>query len=364
MAEMKLSDLAAKLGGTLSGDGDKPVRGVAPIESAREDEVTFLANRRYEKHVATTRAAAVIVPADYAGPCPEEVGLIRCEDSYFAFREVMVAFHGFRRHPFEGVDPAAAIHPTAELGEGTCVAGMVTICRGVRIGANAVIYPGVFIGPDCRIGDDCTFYPNVTLYDGTIIHDRVAIHAGTSIGHDGFGYATHGGRHEKIPQAGWVEIEDDVEMGACCAIDRATMGPTVIGAGTKFSNLVAIGHGTKLGRHCLIVAQVGIAGSVNVGSYCVFGGQAGVAPHIQIGDGARIGGQAGVVSSVPAGQDVGGFPSMPLPLTLRVWATLRQLPTMRSEVLRLTKELNVLKQRLGIGGADRDHPAAEKEDEG
>ncbi len=345
MPEMKLSELAALLGGELSGDGETIVRGLAAIDGAGADEVTFLANKKYEKYIETTGAAAVIVGAD----CPAaSKPLIRCKDPYFAFREAMVAFYGFRRPHFDGIDTRANVDPTAQVGPGVRVAAFVTVAAGATVGKDTVMYPGVYVGPGCRIGEGCTLYPNVTLYDGTILGDRVTIHAGSSIGHDGFGYATYRGKHEKIPQVGWVELQDDVEIGACCTIDRATMGPTVIGAGTKFSNLVAIGHGTKMGKHCLMVAQSGIAGSVNVGNYCVFAGQAGVVGHIHIGDGVRVAAQSGVTGDVPAGQEIGGSPAMPLGQVRRAWMSVARLPEMRSALQKLVREFNLLKRRLGL----------------
>jgi UDP-3-O-[3-hydroxymyristoyl] glucosamine N-acyltransferase len=343
--EMTLSELARQLGGRLEGDGTRIVRGVGTIESAGPEEVTFLANARYERHVESTRAAAVIVSLDYRGPGRN---LIRCEDPYFAFRQAMVAFHGFRKPTFEGIAPSADIAPSATLGQGVRIGAFVTISADCRIGDGTVIYPGAFIGPNCRIGLDCTIYPNVTFYDGTILGERVTVHAGSSIGQDGFGYATHAGRHEKIPQAGWVELEDDVEIGACCAIDRATMGSTVIGAGTKFSNLVAIGHGTKMGKHCLMVAQSGIAGSVVVGNYCVFAGQSGVVGHIRIGDGVQVAAQSGVAGDVASGAQVGGSPAVPLAEARRAWMAFSRLPQLRTAVRKLTKELAALRKRLGL----------------
>jgi len=346
MAEMTLSQLAELLGAELVGDGTRKVRGVAPLQSAGADEVSFLTNIRYERYMESAGAAAVIVAADYAGPGSDRLALIRCDDPYFAFRQAMVAFYGFRRPDFSGIDPAAGIDPTAQLAEDVSIGAFVTIAGGCRIGAGTAVYPGAYVGANCRIGRNCTIYPNVTLYDGTVLHDRVTIHAGSSIGQDGFGYATHAGRHEKIPQAGWVELEDDVEIGACCAIDRATMGATIIGAGTKFSNLVTIGHGTKMGKGCLMVAQAGIAGSVNVGDYCVFAGQAGVVGHIRIGDGARIGAKSGVSNNVPAGQEMLGIPAIPLAQARRAMITFARLPQLRTAVRKLTGELQAVKRKL------------------
>lgn len=352
MAEMTLAELAKTLDATLDGDGTKIVSGINTLEAATASEVAFLANAKYEKHMESTGAGAVIVAGDYDGPGQN---LLRCRDPYFSFRQAMVAFYGFRKHPFSGIDSRAAIDPSARLGTGVSVAPFVTIAPGCEIGEGTVIYPGCFVGPLTRIGKNCILYPNVTLYDGTVLHNRVTIHAGTSIGHDGFGYATHKGddgvfRHEKIPQVGFVEIEDDVEIGACCAIDRASMGATIVGAGTKFSNLVAIGHGTRLGKHCLLVAQAGIAGSVIVGNYCVFAGQAGIVGHIRIGDGAKIGAQCGVTNDIPAGQETWGTPAMPLAQARRSFATVQHLPEIRSAVRKLVREVQAIKRQLGQKG--------------
>jgi UDP-3-O-[3-hydroxymyristoyl] glucosamine N-acyltransferase len=359
MAEMKLSELAKLIDGELSGDGEVVIRGLATIESAGPDEVTFLTNNKYVKHVEATRAAAVIVAKNYAGPGAR---LLRCKDPYFAFREAMVAFYGFRQPYFEGVDARAVVDPSARLAPDARVAPFAVIGPQTVIGPGAVIYSGVNIGPRCRIGGGCTLYPNVTLYDGTILHDRVTIHAGTSIGHDGFGYATHNGRHEKIPQVGWVELEDDVEIGANCAIDRATMGPTVVGAGTKFSNLVAIGHGTRLGKGCLLVAQTGIAGSVVVGNYCVFGGQAGIVGHIKIGDGAHVAAKTGVTNDLAPGEEVFGVPSIPLRLAKRTFTILPRLPQMRAALKKLIREFRQLHERVTGEPADGRPKTPDSED--
>ncbi len=350
MTQMKLSKLAELIGGQLEGgQGGCVVKGLASLESAQGDEVAFLANAKYERFMAETKAAAVIVSKNYAGSGP---ALIRCDDAYFAYRQAMVTFYGFRRPEFSGIDNRANIDATAKIAGDAKVGAFATVSAGCEVGSGTVIYPGVYVGPRCHIGSNCTIYSNVTLYDGSILHNRVTIHAGSSIGQDGFGYATHQGgdgivRHEKIPQAGWVELEDDVEIGACCAIDRATMGPTVIGAGTKFSNLIAIGHGTKMGKHCLMVAQAGIAGSTMVGNYCVFAGQAGVVGHIRIGDGVKVGAQSGVTNDVPAGQEVLGSPAMPLTEGRRVVMSMARLPQLRTAVRKLTDELHKLKKHFG-----------------
>ena len=348
MKEMTLAELVRIIGGELAADGDLVVRGLESIESAGPDQVTFLANAKYERHMADTRAAAVIVGKDYKGRGER---LIRCEDPYFAFRQAMAAVYGFRRPEFEGVDPRASVDPSAELAPGVRVGPFAVVARGAKVGEGTAIYPNAYVGPDSRIGRDCTIYPSVTLYEGTILGDRVRIHAGTTIGQDGFGYATHEGAHHKIPEAGHVVLEDDVEIGACCAIERATIGPTVIGAGTKFADLIAIGHGTKMGKHCLVVSQAGIAGSTHVGNYCVLAAQSGVVGHIRVGDGAQVAAQSGVTNDVAPGQQVLGSPAIPLAEARRAMVIASRLPEMRTTLKRLTREVARLERRLeGMAG--------------
>ncbi|MFW6154665.1 MAG: UDP-3-O-(3-hydroxymyristoyl)glucosamine N-acyltransferase [Planctomycetota bacterium] len=331
---MKLKALAKAIGGELTGDGNVDVTAAAPLATAGPGEISFLANPAYAKYVATTEAAAVIVANDWTG---EDVTVIRCADPYAAFGEAMVLLHGFRQAPFRGIDPRASIDPEAVMAEDVAVGPFVTVCAGARVGGGTVLYPGVFVGPDTSIGPDCTLHPNVVVYDGCEIGARVTIHANTVIGEDGFGYATVNGVHEKIPQAGRVWIGDGVEIGACCTIDRATIGTTEVGAGSKFSNLVAIGHGSKIGADNLLVAQVGIAGSATTGRYCVFGGQSGAAGHLTLGDGVQVGAKAGVTKDIPAGMQVWGTPATTLVEARRQAVMVRQLPKLRDRVAELER---------------------------
>ncbi len=340
---MKLKALAEAIGGELVGDGAVEVTAAAPLATAGPREVSFLANPVYAKYMATTRAAAVIVADDWTG---RDVTVIRCADPYGAFREAMVLLHGFRQAPFEGVDSRASIDPAATLADDVAVGPFVTVCAGARVGAATVLYPGVFIGPDTSVGPNCTLYPNVVVYDGCEIGARVTIHANTVIGEDGFGYATAGGVHEKIPQAGRVWIGDDVEIGAGCTIDRATVGTTEVGSGSKFSNLVTIGHGSKIGPGNLLVAQVGIAGSTTTGKYCVFGGQAGAAGHLTLGDGVQVGGRGGVTKNIPAGMQVWGMPATALAEARRQAVMIRQLPRLRDRVADLERLVTDLTDAL------------------
>ncbi len=343
LKDITVGSLAEELGGKLEGDASAIVRGAATLQDAGGDQVSFLANSRYERFMAQTKAAAVIVASDYQGA---GANLIRCDNPYFAFRQAMVLLYGFRSHPLSGLDPAARIDPSARLAATVSVGAFACIGGDAEVGEGTIIYPGVFIGSKVRIGSGCILYPNCVVYEKCVLGDRVIIHACSVIGEDGFGYATYRGQHEKIPPAGWVEIGDDVEIGANCAIDRATLGATSVGAGAKFSNLVTIGHGAKIGKGCLFVAQSGVAGSTVIGDYCSFGGQSGASGHIHIGDRVRVGAQAGVHNDVDSDQDVLGSPAIPLARARRVLMTANQLPEMRNEAKRLAQQLEDLQARL------------------
>ncbi|MGE5610236.1 MAG: UDP-3-O-(3-hydroxymyristoyl)glucosamine N-acyltransferase, partial [Bacillota bacterium] len=300
---MKLKELAKWIGAEVVGDPSIDVNSANTLEEAGPGQVSFLANHKYAKQLENTHASAVVVGLTVNS---NHVTLLRTQDPYYAFTQAMVILHGYRKHPHTGVHPLACVDPTATIGEGT------------------VVYPGCYIGPEVKIGRDCILYPNVVVYDKCILGDRVTIHAGTVIGQDGFGYATHKGEHHKIPQAGNVIIEDDVEIGANCAIERATLGSTVIGKGNKWCDLIAIGHGTKIGPHGLMVAQVGIAGSVTIGHHVTIAGQAGLAGHLKIGDNVTIAAQAGVMGDIPDQTTVLGAPAMPANQARRVYSIFTQ----------------------------------------
>ncbi len=351
---MTLGELADRIGGELEGDGRQAITGAAPLGQAGEEDVSFLANDKYRHLMETTSAAAVIVARDYAGPGGR---LIRCSDPYLAFRETMVLLYGFRTPYFTGVDPAAHIDSTAQIGKDVSIAPGVSIAGETAIGSGTAIYPGVFIGRNCRIGAGCTIYPNSVIYNETVLGDRVTIHACSSIGQDGFGYATHENDdgivvHDKIPQSGRVIIENDVEIGACCAIERAALGATVIGAGTKFADLVAIGHGTKVGKHCLLVSQAGIAGSTTVGDYCSFAGQCGIVGHISIGDRVRVGAKAGVINDVDSDIEVLGAPALPRTQAKKIVISTMRLPEMAKKIKSMEDEIKELRARIEDRGHD------------
>ncbi len=329
----------------LRGNPDRRIRRVSTLEDATEGDVSFLSNPKYEKLLQTTRASAVVLRPDVVAP--EHLDLIQADDPYAAITALIVKIHGYRRH--RQVPPnrsACTIHPTAQIGEGATIHPGATIDEEVVIGRGAVIYPGCYIGPRCRLGDGVLLYPNVVLYDDTRVGHRVTIHSNTVIGEDGLGYAPIGGNWVKIPQIGHVEIEDDVEIGAGCAIDRATLGRTRIGRGSKFSNLIAIGHGTQIGEDCLLVAQVGVAGSVTVGDHVTMAGQAGVVGHIRIGDRATIGAKAGVTHNVADGETVLGAPAIPIHAMRRQVAYVARLPELNKQLKRLQERIAELEKQF------------------
>ncbi len=345
----KLDDLAKHVSGQglpckVEGDSTREVTGVATLEDAGPSEISFLANAKYESALQTTSAGAVIVADDQ--PVPDGMTVLRASDPYAAVTMVIVHVHGHRKHRSIGLDERAVIDPSARIGEGANIFHGVTIAADVTIGRNVVVYPGCHISERCRLGDDCVLYPNVVLYDGSILGNRVTIHAGTVIGEDGLGYAPVKGKWRKIPQIGIAEIGDDVEIGSNCSIDRATLGRTFVAAGTKFSNLIAIGHGTKIGEDCMFVAQVGVAGSVTVGHHVTMAGKVGVAGHLTIGDNAQLAAMAGVMRDVEPGTRVAGQPATPIKNAMRSFALVERLPEMHKQVKRLEAEVDALRKAL------------------
>jgi UDP-3-O-[3-hydroxymyristoyl] glucosamine N-acyltransferase len=339
-----LSDKGLRV--NLTGNPEAVVHRVNTLEDAQPGDITFLANRKYFNLIRETKATAIILPETISGP--DHLVQIKADDSYFGICLLIELIHGHRKHPFIGIDPAAKIDSEVKIGNNPAIAAGVTICGNVTIGDNVVIYPGCFIGPDCEIGDNLILYPNVSVYDQTVIGNNVTIHAGTVVGEDGFGYSTHKGLHHKIPQIGNVIIEDDVEVGANCAIDRAGIGSTILGKGTKFSNLIAIGHGTKVGPHCMLVAQVGIAGSTKLGHHVTLGGQVGVVGHIAIGDNVTVGAKSGVINNVDEGQTLLGQPALPIQDTKRQILMVGKLPEMREQLKILQKRIDQIEK--GITG--------------
>jgi UDP-3-O-[3-hydroxymyristoyl] glucosamine N-acyltransferase len=319
---LRLAEIAgADLGG--SADPAAEFEDVAPLDSAERSHVSFLDNKRYAGAFRDSRAGACLVHPDMAGHAPQGMALLLTPEPYHAYARVARAFHP---DPVlvPGIHPSAVVDPTARLGEGVRVDAGAVIGAGAEIGARCWIKPNSVIGDGVTIGDDCAIGPRVTLAC-CLVGNRVIVHSGTSVGQDGFGFAMGPGGHLKVPQLGRVLIEDDVEIGANCAIDRGAGPDTVIGAGTKIDNLVQIAHNVRLGRNCVIVSQVGISGSTVAGDFVIMAGQAGLTGHLTIGTGARIAAQAGVMRDVGPGQTVGGSPAMPQREWLRSVAMIERM---------------------------------------
>jgi UDP-3-O-[3-hydroxymyristoyl] glucosamine N-acyltransferase len=329
-----LGQLAGHVEGKVVGDSGIIIKSVSTLEMAKADEISFLTNNKYKHLVKETKAGAIIVGQEIeAGAC-----LLVVDDPYYALMKIVVLLHGHRKHKDVGISNRASISESAELGKGCNVSDFAVISDNVKIGSNCVIYSGAFIGSNTVVGADCIIYPNAVIYDSCKVGNRVIIHANASVGQDGFGFATHEGNHHKIPQIGRVILEDDVEIGSSCTIERGTLDDTVIGRGSKIGDLVAIGHGTKIGPHCLLVPQVGVAGSAMLGHHCVLGGQVGVVGHIKIGNMVTIGAQAGVINDIPDGAKVVGAPAIDANLAKRAYSLIRYLPEMRKSIRRLEKE--------------------------
>lgn len=354
---MTVEQLAKALGATVVGDGSRNIDGCAAIEDAGPSHVTFVANSKYVPYLASTKAGAVVV--DAKTQCPDGMTRLVAADPYFTFRNAMVALHGYRKHPkpmkgdVTGISTLACVHPHAKIGSGTVVHPHAVVEDGASVGRNCVLYPGVHIGPHARVGDECVLFPNVVVYDYCVLGDRVTLHANTVIGQDGFGYATHKGAHHKIPQSGIVVIEDDVEMGAGCAIERAAVGETRIGKGTKFADLISIGHGTTVGEHCLFVSLVGVSGSVEVGNYVALGGQVGVVGHLKIGNFVQAAGRTVIVQDVPDGMKVGGTPAIALDKAKRNALAYTELYEMFKRLRKLEREMEQLKAENQQGTGPR-----------
>jgi len=324
------------------------INGISSIQDALTDDICFLSNPKYIKHLETTTACAVIVARGTqisGSSIPLEV-----DDPYVAFLKILTLFN--TRNSVDiasGISSKAVISPEAEIGTDVSIGPFTEIGRLVKIGDNSVIGAGTVILAGSKIGKDCILYPNVTIMDNCDIGNRVILHAGAVIGSDGFGFAPHEGRLVKIPQIGRVILEDDVEIGACTCIDRAVFGVTIIERGTKLDNLIQIAHNVRVGSGTALASQVGISGSTVIGSGVKMGGQSGIAGHLSVGDGVSVGGQAGVTKDIPPNETVSGYPAKSHMKAMRLEAALRNLPDLikkvRSQELRIKELEKNIKER-------------------
>ena len=349
---MKLRDIARMLHAEIEGDDGLEIRRVAKIEEAGEGDITFVANPKYARFLASTRASAVIVGRKLAVP---EAGagegglpaLVRADDPYASFLFVLQAFNPPQPPLPPGVHPTAVIDPSARMGRDVRAGAHVVVGPRCRIGDGVMLLQNVVIAGNVEIGAGALLHPNVTVREGCRIGARVIIQPGAVIGSDGFGFAPlPDGTYKKIPQLGIVVIEDDVEIGANCTIDRATMGETRIGKGTKLDNLIQVAHNVVIGEHTVIAAQAGISGSTKIGSHCMIGGQVGFTGHIEIADGTKVGAQSGVHRSVTEkGTTLFGYPAYPQRQALRMAGAMPQLPDLLATVRELKEEVEQLKKK-------------------
>jgi UDP-3-O-[3-hydroxymyristoyl] glucosamine N-acyltransferase len=329
--KVALGKLAELLGGELSGDPEHEVSGVAPLDVARQDQVSFLSSAKYALSLGTTKAGAVIVSREDDAP---GLNLIRVDDPYLGFAMAMEVFY---RDPYSasGISELASVHQEAIIGEEVSIHPFVVVSERARIGDRVTLMPGVFVGPGAEVGEDSVLRSNVVLEWGVRVGARVIVHAGTVIGSDGYGFAKEGDVYRKIYHAGTVRVEDDVEIGAGCCIDRAVMGETLIGAGSKLDNLVHVAHNVRIGNNCALAGQVGLAGSVVLDDGVSMGGQSGVGGHLKVGRDCVILGKSGVTKELPDGSRVAGFPAMESGQWWRTTALLGKLDDLRRRVARL-----------------------------
>lgn len=336
--DLRLADLAAAVGGTVLGDGDVRISSIAPLDRAGAGQLSFLASPKYAPLLVESAAAAVLITPelqDAPGRCTNRVVVAKPHEAILA---LLPRLYRQPERPFVGVHPSAVVHPTASVDADVCIEAFVVVEAGAKVGRGAWVGSHSVIGAGATLGQDVRLYPQVTLYPGVTLGDRVAVHSGARIGSDGFGYVYRDGVHQKLPHVGGCVIGNDVEIGANSTIDRGSIDQTVIGDGTKIDNLVHVAHNVRIGRLCLLAAQVGIAGSVRVGDGVVMAGQVGVSGHVTIGDKATLTAQAGIFGNIPAGEMWGGFPARPHKESLRGYAALSKLPEWMKRVERSLRE--------------------------
>lgn len=327
--EKSLFKLAEMVNGKVVGDGNKIIHGAAPFEHADTNEITYAGSQSYLKKIGESNAGAIIVPKEFTST---DKDIIQADNPRVAFANVVNILHP-KPTPESGINKTAHIGDGFRSGQNISIGPLVVVSDNVVIGDNVKIHPHVFIGDNVRIGNDVEIYPNVTVLERCKIGNRVVIYSGTVIGSDGFGFAPDGDKYCKVPQVGIVQIDDDVEIGANNAIDRATFGKTWIQKGVKTDNLVHVAHNVTVGENTLLIALVGISGSVSIGKHSIIAGQAGVADHITIGDNVTIGPQAAVIKPVPSGEAYSGLtPAMPHRLFLKVQNILMKLPELKKKI--------------------------------
>jgi len=326
-----VSQIAQKVNGEVIGDGNITLTRFSPVDKAQAGDLTFAENEEFFAKAEESNASAILVPGKVTST---KKTLIRVENARIAYARVLPLFFPEPQYA-SGIHPTAVVAASAKIDSSAHIGPHCIVGEGVQIGARVVLLGLDSIGDGVSIDEDTRIFPNVSIYPHSTIGKRVRLHSGVVIGADGFGYVLDEGVHRKIPQIGTVVIKDDVELGANTTVDRGALGPTVIGKGTKIDNLVQVGHNVKMGENCIIISQVGIAGSTEIGNYVVIAGQAGIVGHIKVGNQAVIGGQSGVINNVHDGGRYLGSPAVPEHLAKRQYIAMMQLP----ELFRRVKDL-------------------------
>jgi UDP-3-O-[3-hydroxymyristoyl] glucosamine N-acyltransferase len=343
--KIAIGELARRIDGEVKGDPERLVSGVAPFETAAAGDITLAAEAGVLKKLNQTDAGCIIVPLTCEGT---DRDMILSANPRVAFARAIAVFHP-SPDPEMSISSRAALGRDVTYGQAVQVDPFVSIGDRVTLGNRVRIYPHVFIGDDVTIGDDVVIYPHVSILARCSLGSRVIIHAGTVIGSDGFGFAPDGSRYHKVPHVGTVVIEDDVEIGANNAIDRATFGKTWIRRGVKTDNLIQIAHNVEIGEDTVIVALTGIAGSATIGRHVILAGQVGVSGHLTVGDNAVVGPKTGLAKSVAAGETVMGYPAMPIKQFMRQSSLLARLPDMKKKLAELAKKMR------DLNAADKDN---------
>ena len=336
------------LGAELLGDPNVTVTHPAEIEKGTPGAISFLGNLKYEPYLYTCRSSVILVPQDFEPKQPVEATLLKVADVYSSLSQLMEYFEQANQPKIEPqVSPQAFVHPTATLGEGVHIEAFAYVGAGVVIGAGSVLFPYAYVGRDTQLGEQVTLHAGVKVYHQCVLGNRVMVHANAVIGSDGFGFAPQAdGSYRKIPQLGNVTIGDDVEIGANCVIDRATIKSTQLEEGVKLDNLVQVAHNVGIGAHSVIAAQVGIAGSTQLGAHCMIGGQVGFAGHLNIAEGTKIQAQSGLAQSVNTPQTaLWGSPALDYRHYARCAIVFKNLPDLQRQVHALQRELDALKAK-------------------
>jgi UDP-3-O-[3-hydroxymyristoyl] glucosamine N-acyltransferase len=345
--EFTAEQIAGLLQGDVDGNPSAGVNGLAKIEEGKEGSLSFLSNPKYEEYIYTTGSSICIVNKTFtpSKALPSTLTLIRVDDAYACFAKLLEIYNSMNRKEPE-IEQPSFIHETASIGASPYIGAFAYIGKNVHIGNNVQIYPNVVLGDNVQIGDNCTLFANVSIYTDCIIGNNVIIHSGTVIGSDGFGYAPDENRvYQKIPQIGNVIIEDDVEIGSNCSIDRATMGSTFIRKGVKIDNLCQIAHNVDVDEHTAMAAQVGIAGSAKIGKHVMIGGQTGIAGHLHIADDTKIVAQSGIPSTIKSADTLMGSPAINHNDFKRSYIGFRKLPYILSKIHEFERQLKELTKK-------------------